>query len=135
MNGRTAPEVVAPDEMLARFVVFSSWIRQDGTVRPDAFIPYPHPELSVTRHWNFSPERLWETGREIARGRPATLYGRADLGGIEVGRQRLQVIAKPVPGNPNHAVITGWPLDKPAQKSFAQELAAVAIFHAAPDSK
>lgn len=123
---------IADEELLARFVTSSRWIRRDGTVRQDAFIPYPYPDLSVTRHKDLSTERLWCIGQEIADSRPATLYGRADVTAQRVRRQKLHVEARPVPENLNHASITGWPPDKPSQKSFAQELAAVAHYVSKP---
>ncbi|MEX2120214.1 MAG: hypothetical protein WD847_11520 [Pirellulales bacterium] len=33
-----------------------------------------------------------------------------------------------IPKNPNHANIGGWPMDKPAQKIIALEIAATAVF-------
>jgi hypothetical protein len=71
-------------------------------------------------------------GQEIAKTRPATLYGRADLSAGKVRRQPLQVVARPVPGNPIHACIVGWPADKPAQKIVAQQLAVCAQYRDTP---
>lgn len=125
--------LIAAKELLARFITSSGWIRtSDQTVKQDAFIPYPYPDLSVTRHKDLSNERLWCIGQEIANARPATLYGRADITAEQVRQQRLQVEARPVPENLNHASITGWPPDKPSQKSFAQELAAIASYVSKP---
>jgi hypothetical protein len=121
--------LVAGEELLARFVTSSGWVRKsDQTVKQDAFIPYPYPDLSVTRHKGLSNDQLWNVGQAIADARPATLYGRADVAAEQVRRQKLQVEARPVPENLNHASITGWPPDKPSQKSFAQELAALASY-------
>lgn len=120
---------VADDEQLARFILFSNWIRiVDQTVKPDAFIPHPHPDLSVTRHKNLSEQELWQIGQGIAATRPATLYGRADIRATVIRQQALEIAPKPVANNPNHANVIGWPADKPAQKSIAQELAAKAHF-------
>lgn len=128
------PQVTA-DEWLARFILFSKWIRStDNTPKPDAFIPHPWPDLSVTRHKDISVEELWRIGQGIADARPATLYGRADLTAEEVRRQTLDVEPRPVPDNGNHACIVGWPTDKPAQKILAQELAAVARYVPKPAS-
>ena len=42
---------VDPQEMLARYVLYGRYVRSsDQTVRPEAFIPHPHVDLSVTRH-------------------------------------------------------------------------------------
>ncbi len=115
-------------ELLARFIMSGKWFRSDRTVRQDAFIPYPYPDLSVTRHKSLSEEEIWKLGQEISDARPATLYGRADLSAEAVRKQKLSVEPRPVPENLNHACISGWPQDKPAQKILALELAAAASF-------
>jgi hypothetical protein len=127
------PTVDSP-EFLSRFVTSSRWIRADQTVKPDAFIPYPYPDLSVTRHKNNSESQIWEVGKKIVNSRPEppTLYGRADLTAGEVRKAKLEVEAQPDQTNPNHAVIIGWPTDKPSQKIRAQELAVVARFRPTP---
>lgn len=133
-NGGTELPITS-DERLARFILFSKWIRSSDsvkTVKPDAFIPHPYPDLSVTRHKNLSEQGLWCIGQGIADARPATLYGRADICAAEARRQSLGVEPRPVSNNPNHAVAFGWPVDKPAQKIIAQELAAKANFVAKP---
>lgn len=130
MNNESS-EPVSSDEQLARFILFSRWIRSSDpvkTVKPDAFIPYPYPDLSVTRHKNLSEKGLWRIGQNIAAARPATLYGRADIRAAKVREQSLDVEPKPVPDNLNHANVVGWPADKSAQKIIAQELAAKAKF-------
>jgi hypothetical protein len=124
---------ITDDEWVARFVLFSKWIRNsDHTVRPDAFIPFPWPDLSVTRHIGLSEAELWELGQAVADQRPATLYGRADVQALTVKRQSLRFVPTAEPKN--HANITGWPADKPAQKIIAQELAAAAKFVLKPPS-
>jgi len=130
-DGAVIPSV-ADAELLSRFITSSRWIRHNKTVKPDAFIPHPYPDLSVTRHKELTNEQLWQIGQEIADARPTMLHGRADITAKEVRQQKLEVEAKPVPENLNHGSITGWPVDKPAQKSFAQELAAVARYVARP---
>lgn len=124
---------VADEEQLARFILFSRCIRSvDQTARPDAFIPYPYPDLSVTRHLNFSESELWKAGQDVADARPATLYGRADFCAAAARRQSLKVVPDPAPNNQNHAKIVGWPENKPAQKIIAIELAASSIYQAKP---
>jgi hypothetical protein len=46
----------------------------------------------------------------------------------EVRRQKLTVEPRPEPENLNHACILGWPINKPAQKILAMELARIARF-------
>jgi hypothetical protein len=65
-NGGTLPTTVDPGEWLARFIYYQRYIRQDRTIRPDAFIPHPYPELSVTRHLQLSETQIWEIGRNVA---------------------------------------------------------------------
>jgi hypothetical protein len=126
------PQPIADNELLARFVLYRDHIRANKTVKPDAFIPHPHTDLSVTRHKGFSDNQLWNVGRDVATARKVTLYGRADVSVATVRQQSLAVEPQPVKGNPNHANILGWPKDKPAQKIIAQELAAAAIYHSKP---
>lgn len=126
MSNETGLRPVTDDELLARFVLFSNWIRHDKTVRPDAFIPHPYPDLSVTRHIGLSESELWQLGQNVSDkiGRP--LYGRADIKALAVKTQSLRI--EPTPEPKNHANITGWPADKPGQKIIAQEIAATARF-------
>ncbi len=120
---------IRPSENLARFVLFSGWIRHaDQTIKPDAFIPYPHSDLSVTRHQNLTEESLWKIGQAIAIARRTTLYGRADLRAATVRQQSLEIEPAPIEGNPNHANIFRWPADKPSQKIIAQQLAAASTY-------
>jgi hypothetical protein len=120
------PEVAA-EELLARFIYQSGHIRaSDGTVRPNAFLPPPNLLCSVTRHLQATEDELWSVGEKVALQRSATLHGRADLQGVNCTRQQLAVRKAPVPDNPNHANICGWPADKAEQKSIAQLLAAEA---------
>lgn len=129
MIGESVPSAVADEECLARFILFSKWMRNsDQTVKPDAFIPYPYPDLSVTRHINLSEEALWKMGQDVADARSSELYGRADIYASTARRQHLRINPAPVPNNPNHANIDGWPADKPAQKIIAQQLAADAVY-------
>lgn len=123
------PGDVGEGEWTARFVVSSGHFRiSDKTVKSDAFIPYPYPDLSVTRHLRISEERLWQIGQSVAASRPATLYGRADLQAARFRMHGLTVTSDPIPGNPNHAIVAAWPLARSAQKSMAQLLAAEARF-------
>jgi hypothetical protein len=114
---------------LARFITSSGWFRpSDQTVKQDAFIPYPTVELSVTKHGLLSEDGIWEAGKRVALARPAKLYGRADIFESEAEKNGLGVVDDPTAENPNHALITGWPAEKPAQKAKAQLLAKAARF-------
>jgi hypothetical protein len=127
MSSEAIPWPVADEEQLARFVLFSRYIRpSDQTVRPEAFIPHPWPELSVTRHLGLAEAELWELGQAVANLRAVTLYGRADVRASTVRRQSLRI--EPTPEPRNHANITGWPANKPAQKIIALEIAAASKY-------
>lgn len=128
MTERSEPDRVTDDEQLARFIVRERWVRNDQTIRPDAFIPYPHPDLSITRHKSLSEEDLWRVGKSVADEAAKALHGRADVRASAVRRYTLEVEPDPVLGNPNHASIVGWPVEKPAQKIIAQQIVAECKF-------
>ena len=122
--------MIPDDEVLARFVLFERWIRNDNTVKPDAFIP-PYgstPNLSVTRHIGLSNSQIWEIGRGVAATRQLPLHGRADTECSVVKSQELTVSPAPLCDNQNHANIIGWPTSKPEQKIKALEIAKMAVF-------
>ncbi len=126
------PLEVADNESLARFVFHSRDVRADSTLRPDVFIPFPHPDLSVTRHFGLESLELWEKGEAIGRERLLKLIGRGDVVTEEFRMRQLTVSGAPVSGNAHHANVTGWPSDKAAQKHLAQEISAVAQYIKAP---
>lgn len=130
------PSAVPPisdDEIVARFIVHSSELRADGTVRPELFIPYKHVELSVQRLREATEAETWAVGRQIAIDRtndPLGLLGRVDLRVAVCRIGPLDVVASPIIAtaekfaNPNHADIRGYPPEKSQQKQLALELAA-----------
>ena len=121
--------VIADDEQIARYVLSERNVRKDNTIKPDEFIPHPHADLSVTRHNGFSDEQIWRVGRAVATARKRPLCGRADFAASTVRKRPLDVKPDPIAGNPNHAIITGWPPDKSKQKSIALEIAAASVYH------
>lgn len=126
---------VASEEILARYVVFQSHFRRSNkTVRPEAFVPFPHTEMSVTRHLLAMESELWRIGRDVAEARGRTLYGRADFSAETCRSIRLVVDPAPLDTNPNHANVREWPAEKEQQKMIAIELARVAHFEAVPGS-
>ena len=127
MNQDVSFAPVTDSENLARFVLFRGWVRSsNSTVKPDAFIPYPYPDPSVTRHIGLSEQEIWQLGQAVADSRPATLHGRADIQALQVTGRSLRIVPTSEPKN--HANITGWPKDKPAQKIIALQLAADAWY-------
>lgn len=134
---------VASDELLARYITSSRWLRSSNqTVKPDAFIPLDS-ELSVTRHLHLTEEEIWKIGRKIAEGIPRSLYGRADVETRHVIAQGLDVVSQPIEPdnpdhanhNPNHANIVNWPTEKDARKMCALEIAMAARFVTNPEGK
>lgn len=124
---------ILPEEVLARYIVFSRWFRQDKTVKPDAFMPPENPlELSTTRHLNLSENEIWNIGNKVVAGQSRNLHGRADIEVFHVTSQLLSAVPAPTPENPNHANIIGWPDRKDARKLVALELARTARFFANP---
>lgn len=124
---------VAAGEQLARYVLFSKHVRSsDNTVRPEAFMPHPRSELSMTRHREATNEELWGEGMRVSALRLLELYGRADVSEAAFSAEDLKVIAKPIAENPNHADAVGWPADKPAQKIKALQMAHKANYLHAP---
>ena len=122
MRDEGAGESVDSYELLARFILQRSHLRQDGTVKQDAFVPYPWPDLSVTRHVQLLEKDLWSIGQEVARQTAKFLRGRADVRASVFQQHQLRVLAAPAERNPNHANVTGWPAEKPAQKIIAQHI-------------
>src|SRR5262245_53650364 len=114
---------VANDELVGRYILQSSYVRSDQTVRPNAFMPPPDLELSVTRHLLATTQELWSIGNDVAAATGKTLHGRGDVQAAICVAQSLEVLAAPLSINPNHAHVTGWPIDKSAQKNIAQEIA------------
>ncbi len=122
MNSLENLSPVDDDELLARFIRSKRHIREDRTVKQDAFIPHPHRDLSVIRHIGLNKDELWDIGRSIID----RLLGRADIIALEVRNQELRI--EPTATPRNHANISGWPPEKEAQKIIALELAAKALF-------
>ena len=129
------PKIVADDERLSRYLHQSNHIRKsDNTVTQNAFIPHPHADLSVTRHLNLDENEIWSIGADIAQQNQKTLHGRADIEASSFLEQNLRVVSDPViPGNPNHAIVNGWPSDKPSQKIIALEIASKSKYIPAPE--
>lgn len=123
---------VSDHELLARFIMFSDWIRADGSLRQDAYIPPPKDlQLSVTRHVGLSEDGIWQRGQDVATERGKPLLGRADISAKAIRDtegKTLDVIPFPLERNPQHAHVIGWPADKPRQKYLAQRLAAGATY-------
>jgi hypothetical protein len=125
---------ISATELLTRYILQKSHIRgSDKTIKPDAFIPHPRADLSVTRHLMTTEAQLWRVGHDVAEARGKTLYGRGDVSAATCTNLKLNVQPAPLPNNPNHANIRGWPAEKPLQKIIAQQIAAATAFVETPD--
>ena len=132
MTATVADLPVTADECLARYIFQKNKrdVRPDGTIKPDPFIPFKYVELSVTRHRGLNESQIWSIGDMVAEKVGSKLHGRADRLTAVFVSQNLQVVAAPEDGNPNHANVIGWPLEKQAQKEIALEVAKGAKFTA-----
>jgi hypothetical protein len=118
---------IADTEKLARYVTQSGQFRKsDHTVKQDLFIPHPRIELSLTRHLYATEAEIWEIGVDVSKQMDRNLYGRSDIQASNCMIDSLNVVAKPLPSNSNHADIEGWPSQKQDQKAIALKLAASA---------
>ena len=120
---------VLDSEVVARFILFSKWIRPDGTIKQDAFIPDERLELSVTRCSGVPDQEIWGIADGVARVSRRNLHGRADVGVKDARLNNLDIVATPVPENPHHADIVNWPMRKDERKIVAMVLAENSKFH------
>jgi hypothetical protein len=116
-------------ELLARYILFRSRVRADGTLKPKTFMPHPYPDLSVTRHDALTEEEIWQRGKRVAKDGP--LYGRADTSAFVYRAEGLSAKPDPSACNKQHMSIVGWPADKPSQKLSAIKIAARSRYRAA----
>jgi len=116
------------NEGLARFVFFKNHVRIDGTLKPDAFIPYPDVAMSATRHNHLEERKIWVRGNNVARQTKRHLIGRGDARASTYSDQGLQINPDPVKCNPQHVNVCAWPTDKPSQKNRAQLISKESAF-------
>ena len=125
---------VADNEMLARFIVNSNEFRKDDqSVKPKLFMPFKLVKLSVNRHLDCTTEETWQFGRNVAKQRNKTFYGRSDILASSCRLEPLDVVDEPIEGNPNHADVVGFPPKKEDQMSLATKLAALATDRLTPE--
>lgn len=143
MTGVSHTIPVEADEILARFVFYEGWIRANGTVKQDAFIPRQSPnlDLSVIRHTELESTELWEIGESIGASRALGSHSIVLRGSADIRAGRILAIPEaqdlclcPTPPPPtNHVDILGWPEEKSAQKIIAAQMASVSKFIAKPN--
>src|SRR3990170_1342923 len=113
-----------PGEPVARFIVNSGHLNKSRTkIKRHAFEPAPATRTtSVFRIHSLDEPEVWAIGRaHVADPQGKKLHGRADLAIEAVTSLGLAVVPTDPP--PRHAEISGWPLEKSAVMSLAQELA------------
>lgn len=120
-----ADQAVPQEESVCRFVYDSDKLYQNGAAKPGAFLPMFETNLlrwetSVCRLTGCREERIWHLARTQRLDK--TLKARADLAVQSVEDAALLCVQAPVTGFPEHAVLLGWPSDKPAQKEIALRL-------------
>lgn len=114
---------VGADETLTRYVFFDDHIRQSG-VNYRAFLPpKPNFDLSVNRLRDCDDDEIWGIGNLVGAESGRQLRGRADF---KVAECPIPVVADPIEGNPNHAIIQ-FPSAKQDQIRIAQEIVANAV--------
>jgi len=116
---------VASTDRISRFLFTRRWFAPTtGRVKPEAFTPHPHVDLSVSCTEGLAKNPVWQLGREKAErhtNKP-TLHGRADLMAHVIRNQRLEIVRDDKPLY--HANVVGWDGEKAAQISKAQQIAA-----------
>lgn len=113
-------------EIVTRYLLNKRNIRADKTINPNEFIPYKYVDLSVNRHLSCDETEIWYFGDQVAEKRVLKLLGRTDISVDNCSVDSLSVEACPLPDNPNHADIKGYPPDKADQKALAVKIAAAA---------
>ena len=114
-----------PSESVTRYIFEEDhFARTKARVKPKALEPSSRDNLaSVFRIIELSNIQIWQLGQifvEPIRGRPT--LARADIPISNITRLGLRVDPSEPP--PRHANIAGWPGEKDANMSKAQELAA-----------
>jgi hypothetical protein len=116
---------VTESEIVTRYLMFSKWYRADQTIKYEAFMPPADLEFSVTRLLQATDAELWGVGKQVAAENGRTLHGRADISVRVFLNQQLLAQSDALPDNPNHAIVTGWPVGKAQQMIVAKQFAAI----------
>jgi hypothetical protein len=122
-------EMIVETEPLSRYILNKAYLRADGSVRWNAFIPTKSGETSVYRIFALSEYEIWKLGKEyVANHQQKQLLGRADFTCHDVIEIGLAAVSAPHP-HPRHANLTRWPAEKPEQRLFAMKLEARSTAH------
>lgn len=103
--------VLGADETVARFIYSTNhYAASKRRVKPTAFDPTPHPELSVAHSTGLSDPEIWRLARQtltLDTVRTA-VYARADIRVAEFLAIKLKTIRDDHPFE-RHANVSGWP--------------------------
>src|SRR5690348_16409037 len=108
---------IPASEIVIRFI-FGKHIREDKTIRRQAFIPPRNLKYSVTKKLNLPEERIWELGQDARGDRVDSLKGRPDIASSVFTQNALTIQDQPTPTNDHHANVVGWPSDDQAQRDL-----------------
>lgn len=121
------PADPTPEELTTRFLLQRSHFSAERVrVKPRTFEPARRDhKTSIFRIQALSERRIWALGQKFVGDlHEKDVLARADISVAQIASAGLTVEAAEPP--PRHANIAGWPTEKDAWKSQAQELAALA---------
>jgi hypothetical protein len=119
-------------EPIARYLFEKGhYSSEKAEVKYRAWMPPKNKLKSVYRIVGLSEAEIWQIGKEQVEPEIGhSILARADVGVRAIVELGLQIVPSEPP--PRHANVTGWPDQKEAQMSKAQELAAVSVFRQRP---
>lgn len=119
-------------DIAARYLVKrDEFLPESGRVKPRALEPWRRDlRTSVFVITGLAEDAIWELGRRHVEPTRGPVLARADLAERAITQVGLRLERDDNP--PRHASIAGWPSDKHAWRSIAQELAAAAELHVRP---
>lgn len=120
---------VTPDEFTARFIYQKNdWNKQPILKpKPKLFLPSMYEgqlETSVCVTSSISAVRIWEIANQARSPLPALAYAELLSSSIENVGLRILLAPDLERNYPEHAVIVGWPGEKPLQMELAIQLVA-----------
>lgn len=121
----TSPSAEIEYSLLCRYIFQNSHFSKiNNRVKPGAFLPSTH-EQSVSAAWidGLSNQEIWGIGDILGALRrvPASPRARADFNSEVLPNVSLTIEPDPKP-HPRHVNLSGWPVEKDAQKDIAQVL-------------
>ena len=121
------PFDVNPHEIITRYLLSKSHFSiSSSRVKPRALEPSSRDNsTSVFRIMNLNEDQIWRLARAfVSNPTGRSLYARADIPALAVYELSLNIHPDEPP--PRHANIVGWPPEKHARMSLAQQLTASA---------